>query len=433
MKKTFVKIGLLLAVFGLLVGCDNSSSEVVPPSSASEEVVSSSEEEVKLTEQEYQIAVNYIVRSVPLVLERGVKVPTNVERAEAENPLPTPELKYGDNLLLITAGELKYEDEINGVYLYPEYTVTYSFLEQEPYAGFTFEYDDIGRYFAVPEYPRYEAEYDNGGNPIHTVPPAKAARLYVTIHIEERSTTFNMDMILEPQAIIHDYNLADVRSVPTGSVVRVYGYFNGYFSDWNNGVLCDGDVALGLFKLQEFNHMELGKMYAVVGQFTVYNGLPQLQWIKTVSEVEPADHPTVKEPKAVVVSADDFADQLDIGNELSGPLMHKVGTTVVLNFPLRYKAMLDRDGNAVEPGALELGKHADVVLTGKDSDNFEFEVKLSLNYHMGTDNQAAFRDFFVTNADADIYFTGPLGAYNAINLAPFAFEGTLSLTPPVVS
>ena len=66
MKKTFVKIGLLLAVFGLLVGCDNSSSEVVPPSSASEEVVSSSEEEVKLTEQEYQIAVNYIVRSVPL-------------------------------------------------------------------------------------------------------------------------------------------------------------------------------------------------------------------------------------------------------------------------------------------------------------------------------------------------------------------------------
>jgi hypothetical protein len=120
-------------------------------------------------------------------------------------------------------------------------------------------------------------------------------------------------------------------------------------------------------------------------------------------------------------------------DELSGPLMHKVGTTVVLNFPLRYKAMLDRDGNAVEPGALELGKHADVVLTGKDSDNFEFEVKLSLNYHMGTDNQAAFRDFFVTNADADIYFTGPLGAYNAINLAPFAFEGTLSLTPPVVS
>ena len=78
-EKTFVKIGLLLAVFGLLVGCDNSSA-VVPPSSASEEVVSSSEEEVKLTEQEYQIAVNYIVRSVPLVLERGVKVPTNVER-----------------------------------------------------------------------------------------------------------------------------------------------------------------------------------------------------------------------------------------------------------------------------------------------------------------------------------------------------------------
>jgi len=33
MKKSFVKIGLLLAVFGLLVGCDNSSSEVVPPSS----------------------------------------------------------------------------------------------------------------------------------------------------------------------------------------------------------------------------------------------------------------------------------------------------------------------------------------------------------------------------------------------------------------
>ncbi|OQC09936.1 MAG: hypothetical protein BWX74_00817 [Tenericutes bacterium ADurb.Bin087] len=431
MKKPFAKLGLLLAVFGLLVGCDNSSS-VAPQSSASEEPPVSSSEEVVLTEQEYQIAVNYIARSVPLVLERGVKVPTNVERAEAEVPLPTPELKYGDNLLLITAGELKYEDEINGVYLYPEYTVTYSYLEGEHYAGFEFEYDDIGRYFAVPGYPRYEAEYDGAGNPIHTVPPAKAARLYVTIHIDDRHTTFNMDMILEPQAIIHDYDLVEVRSVPTGSVVRVYGYFNGYFTDWNNGVLCDGDVALGLFKIQDFNYMELGKMYAVVGQFTVYNGLPQLQWIKTVSEVEPADHPTVREPETVLVGADDFADQLDIGNELSGPLMHKVGTTVQFSFPLRYKEILDRDGNPVEPSALELGKHADVVLVGKDSANLEFEVKLSLNYHMGTENQAAFRDFFVANAEADIYFTGPLGAYNAINLAPFVFEGTLSLTPPVV-
>ena len=436
MKKTFLKIGLLFAIVGLLAGCKDPSSEA-PQSegpSVSTTGESISEPEVVLTDEEHNIAVNYIARSVPLVIERtGSTIPTNVFRADAEPPLPIPELKYGNDLILITYGELKYEDEINGVYLYPEYTVTYSYLEGENYASFEFAVDDKGDDYAIPDYPRYDAEYDSGGNPIHTVPPAKAARLYATIHIGERSTRFNIDMILHPQEIIYEFTLDEARAQPMGKIVKVYGYFNGYFADWNNGVICDGDVALGLFKINDYReYMQIGKLYEVIGQYTVYHGLPQLQWIKRVTEVAAADHPTIAAPEAIVVNANDFAEQLDIGNELSGPLKHKVGTTVILNFPLRYKKMLDHDGNPVEPGSLELGKHADVVLTGKDGNNFEFEVKLSLNYHMGIDNQAAFRDFFVANPTADIYFTGPLGAYDAITLAPFAFEGSLSLTPPVV-
>lgn len=443
MKKP-IKFTVLFLLAGLLAACNPTPSDSVTPSEVDSETPTSVEtstsvseevsEEVPLTPEEFELAANHIALTVPLAVEKttGATIHTNVFRA-MHNIATTPVLKDGNAIGLTTSGTLVYEDEENDVWLYPSYTIAWSYLENEAYGTFEFETDRNGDYLANPGYPTYLPEYDGGGNPVHTVPAAKAARLYATVFIGEAYKRFNIDVILEPQALINFVSLLDVREATAGDLVGVRGFVHGIFTDWNTAGIGDGKWGLGLYRLDSgfINSMEVGELVEVVGQVSMFNGLAQLQWIKSVKVLDPADWPEIKRPEVQLVTHDDLADQLERGaGDLTGPLQDKDNALVKFDKPFTFKRVVNRENQDVGFAGFNVAgnDHTNVIMEGETSDGEKFEVKLSINYHMKEANQIAFRDFLQANQDKPIYYTGPLSWYNELVLGPYEFAGSLSLT-----
>ena len=98
MKKP-IRLTLLMLVVGLLAGCKPTASSSEPSASTTEpsttisEPESSSEEEVPpLTEAEFNLSVDLIAKTVPLVVERntGTIVRTNIYRNAQDPADPVP-------------------------------------------------------------------------------------------------------------------------------------------------------------------------------------------------------------------------------------------------------------------------------------------------------------------------------------------------------
>lgn len=125
MKKNLLKFGVGLLSVVALAGCGNNGN--------------GGDKHDKISAAEFKIAIEYVATTVPLALDmvKGNPVLTNKSR-DAEQ-LPIPELKEGNNLKLVKSGKLNYEDEANNVYLYPNYSVEWSFLVTETHAKFEFQ------------------------------------------------------------------------------------------------------------------------------------------------------------------------------------------------------------------------------------------------------------------------------------------------------
>lgn len=425
--KNIFKPTLLLGLMAMLaVGC-------TPNTSSSEGGDSTSEPEATLTAEEFELAFNHIAMTVPLAVEKtvGVTIQTNLYRAAHD--LAMPVLKGGNDIALTTSGALVYEDEENDVYLYPNYTVSWAFLDNESYGSFEFETDRAGVYTAVPGYPTYLPEYDGGGNPTHVVPNAKSARLYALIKIGDHEKRANIDLVLEPQQIIEYVSLLEVRERNAGDVVGVRGYVHGIFPDWNTAGIGDGRWGLGLYRLDSGfkDSMQIGELVEVVGQVSNFNGLSQLQYIKSVKILDPAEWTDIKEPAIQVVSLDDLEDQLSRAkDDLTGPLQDKDNSILRFSEPLRFKRVEDRNGVEVGFAGFDLtGKvHTNVILGGTTSANKNFEVKLSINYHMLGENQEAFKTWLQAHQSDDIYYTGAISAYNELVLGPYEFVNNVTLS-----
>lgn len=443
MKKP-IRLTLLMLVVGLLAGCKPTASSSEPSASTTEpsttisEPESSSEEEVPpLTEAEFNLSVDLIAKTVPLVVERntGTIVRTNIYR-NAQDPVdPVPELKDGNSLTLIEGGTLTYEDDVNEVYLYPEYTITWSYNGQndpETTLGtFVFEKDQDNKLMATPGYPTYEPEFDAQGNPVHIVPPAKVARLYATVRIGDWTKRLSIDMYLGAIEKINLISLPAIRDTKAGTVAKVRGYVTGVFPDWNTAGIADGKTGVGLYKLDASgftNAFKVGDLVEAVGQVGNFNGLAQLSFIKAVKVLDKASFPEVKVPEFNDFTHDDLYQTLLLGNtDPTAPIFDKDNAMVRFDQPFTFKTVKDRQGNDIGlAGFVPDGKtHYNVILEGKTSEDIAFEVQMSMNYHMGLANHTAFKNFLVANENNAFFYEGPLTVYNELQFGPYQFEGSL--------
>lgn len=394
--------------------------------------------EKALSEADFAAVSGYIAKTVPLVIEKstGKTVYSNDARKATATELPIPDLDGGNDLFLITEGEYAYEDDDNEKYLYGKYTVTWTYYDQgkedSDYGKFTFETDKDGKYNAIPGYPTYKPEYDGGGNALHVLPPTKSARLIATIKIGSLEKKVNFDMFLQPTALVEYYNFAQVRELAIGEVAGIRGYVTGIFPDWNTASIADGEWGFGLFRLDSgfANAFKVGDLIQVVGQYSVYNGLAQFQYIKKVTIIDEAQFPNIKKPIVNELTTDDLKDQLERSStDLTGPLQDKESSLAKFNKPFTFKRVENREAVEVGFAGFDItGKlHTNVILETETSEGVKFEVKLSINYHMGVENQTAIKNFLVENQSKPIYYNGHLSAYNGLVLGPYNVSA-LSLT-----
>lgn len=436
MKNNFKKFGVMLLALLLVVGCNNgeessgdkSSADTSESITSSEPITSESSEEERepVTKEEFAIAAQEIALTVPLVLDktRGTTVHGNDYRNKYGTPYP--ELADGNDLILTTSGLFYYEDDDNEIYIEAPYTITWSYTEASGYAEFVFETDDNGVLNAIPDYPRYRPEYDESGDPLHVVPNKKPGRLTAEIHMDGHKKKTNIDMYLMPIEIIDWYRINQVRDLPISTLIGVRGYVTGIFPDWNNATINDGKVGFGLFKLQDYaNTFKIGDLIEAVGQFTAYNGLYQIQWIKSVKVVDPVDHPNIQTPKWNEFTTDELADQMDrAGDDLFGPLQDFDGALVKFDKPFKMVEVRNKDNEVIDISAMDVtGRyHSDIVLEAETTDYEDRDkvtIRMAVNYHMGAANQEAFRDFFMEHGDAPFYYEGHFGAYNVFILSPY--------------
>ncbi len=420
MNKNLLKLTIgILAVAGL-AGCGGNNSSGDPNSNSSGGPTS--EEPVELTKEEFDIAVNEIATVVPLVIDivTGDPVYTNERRKAVEPALPVPELMDGNNLKLITGGTLNYEDEENDVYLYPDYVIDWTFLDMEGYAQFEFE-EQKDFLVAVPDYPRYLAG--------ETVPKKVAGRLTANIKIGARNKKINVDVILKPQEIIEEFTLQEVRGEAISKqIVKVKGYVHGIYADYNAAGIADGQWGFALYKVTEFKEqIKIGNLVEATGEFTVYNGLSQLQFLKEVKVLNPDNFPEIKRPTLNIFTMDDLLETIESGwpGTPTNVLFARDNSISTFNAPFKFVRVEDRDGKDVGFAGFDTtgGKHTNVILEATDSTGFKFEVTLSINYHIGSAEQTLIRDWLQANQAKDIYYRGPLSAYNKFTLEPYSFAG----------
>ncbi len=438
MRKPFIKVGLMLMAIGLLAGCGRTSEDPVSSQDPTTSDPTTSQIEDKITDAEFAIAVDVIAKEVPLAIEKSAAqtIPTNTYRKSFDPEQPVPVLKDGNAIILTTGGTLNIEDEENEVYLYNPYTISWSYRgqgdETSTLAHYTFENDAEGKLNAIPGYPTYKPEFDASNNPIHVIPADLFGRLYATVKIDDKEAVINIDMWLKAIEKIEYSTLLAVRELEDKTVVMVRGYVTGVFADWNAAGIGDGEWGLGLYRLDlDFkNAFQVGDLVEVVGKASNYNGLAQIGFIKSVKVLDPTDFPEIEKPAIQEYSLDDLKDQLGrASTDLTGPLQDKDNSIIKFTAPFKFVRVEDRNGVDVGFAGFDVtgSTHTNVVLEGKTSADVTFEVKLSINYHMGAAEQTLFKNFLEVNQAKEFYYTGPLSAYNELVLGPYAFEGTFEL------
>lgn len=422
MRKILLKTALLLTAIGLLAGCKPGPT---------------SETEKPLTEAEFALAHEYIAKTVPLVIEKttGAVVRTNIYRDSLNPKEAVPILKGGNDISLTTGGNLVYEDEDNGVYLYPSYEITWSYLGQDdeasPYAKFEFVTDaETGALSAKPDYPVYGDELDDQGKVI--MPPAKIARLYANLKIGEWSKNINIDIQLDPVEKVTWTSLIGARDIKAGTTIGVRGYVTAILKDFNSALIGDGVWGLNLYRLDiDFkDKIAVGDLVEVVGSAAFYNGLAQVSFIKSLTKLTASEWPEIKTPVVNEFTTDELKEQLELPmSDLSGPLLDKDSALVSFDKPFSFVRVEDRNGNNVGFAGFDTtgAIHTNVILKTTTSAGVEFEVTLAINYHMGSENQTAFKNFLESNATKEFNYVGPLGAYNMFNLGPMSFDNCLTL------
>lgn len=404
MKTNVIRGFVALLSLAALAGCGNSK---------------------QLSEAEFDIAIEHIAKSVPIAIDivTGEIVPTTIGRGTD----PVPELKNGNNLKLITSGTLQYEDAVNDVYLYPDYKIAWSYFVSETHGKFELK-EETDYMLAIPEYPTYV-----GGS---AVPDSKEVRLYADVTIGKRTERIRIDALLMPQELIEEFSLAEVRSeAASGQVIKVKGYVHGILADWNSAGIADGDWGLGLYRTEVAfkDKFAIGDLVEVVGEYSVYNGLSQVGQIKDITILNGDDYPEIKKPTLTTYTMDDLYEVTEDSwpGSINNKLFASDNSIATFDAPLRFVGVEDRDGKDVGFAGFDTtGKsHTNVILEGTNSSETKFEVTLSINYHMGSANQIAIKEWLQANQNNDIYYRGAISAYMKFVLGPYEFAGHFATTP----
>ncbi len=403
MRKNISRLSLALIALLSVVGCGKNN----------------------LSDDEFALVTEELLMTMPFIIDKTLSDTIFGNEYREKLDLTTPELGDGNNLSLLTDGIYDYENEEEGIYLSGDFTVDWTFSTAHNFAKFDFEKDESGKLTAIPGYPTYKPNYNPQNVPLHTVPPSVAGRLIANIKIGKKVRSANFDVILHAVAVPEIYKLRETRDLNDGTTIGVRGYVTGIFPDWNNATINDGKDGFGLFKVQDYeDNFKVGDLIEAVGRFTVYNGLAQIQWVKSVKVLKPADYPEVEAPAYNEFTIDDIADQFDrASDDLTGPLQDKDSALVKFDKPFKVIDVRDRNNEQITIETMDTtGKtHTNIIVQAETTDFPDaetVEIKLSINYHMGAVEQKAIQAFFIALGDGEFYYEGHLSQYNEFVLGP---------------
>jgi hypothetical protein len=339
-----------------------------------------------------------------------------------------PRLKEGDDIHEMLDGN-DLIVVISGVRKSQNFSVTWSYYKAEGLASFRISDPQEGatNTLVSPGYEEYDPKFLTSGdeNRYH-IPAPKIGRLMAEVKLNTATRKVVYDFKLHAQWRINWKDLVEARDSEPKELIGVRGYVTAIFPDWDSLSIADGNMGYNFYKVSGFKDdgIKVGDLVGGVGEAGGYNGLSQISWIKRINILDPAEFPQIRQPEYNTITVKDFYDFKQSEGfpeeQMENPLWAKDSSLIKINEPLKMVRITDRDGNEI-PNVPQGNTHSNIVLIGKHGE-IEVEILCSLSYHMGTENQAAFDEFFQAHKGEMINYEGHLTWYNKPNLGPYTVD-----------
>ena len=174
-----------------------------------------------------------------------------------------------------------------------------------------------------------------------------------------------------------------------GVIIR--GYVTKIFSsDFNGATIQDGEFAIFLYHIEDYDWLQVGDLVEATGELTEYNGAHQLNFIDNIEIVEDE---MIDEP---VVLNFTTAEEWNAKTMMD---IHRI-----VNLEMVYVS-----------GEVAASGHSTLKVTV-----YGVDASLYINYHVGTSIQSTFRTLFENAEAGDTFvYTGTIGYYNDYQLVPY--------------
>ena len=202
-------------------------------------------------------------------------------------------------------------------------------------------------------------------------------------------SSFDPQYMTIEDAIERDASGKLVHGGEDGVIIR--GYVTKIFSsDFNGATIQDGEFAIFLYHIEDYDWLQVGDLVEATGELTEYNGAHQLNFIDNIEIVEDEmiDEPVVLN----ITSADEW-------NAKTMMDIHRI-----VNLEMVYVS-----------GEVAASGHSTLKVTV-----YGVDANLYINYHVGTSIQSTFRTLFENAEAGDTFvYTGTIGYYNDYQLVPY--------------
>ena len=202
-------------------------------------------------------------------------------------------------------------------------------------------------------------------------------------------SSFDPQYMTIEDAIERDETGKLVHGGEDGVIIR--GYVTKIFSsDLNGATIQDGEFAIFLYHIEDYDWLQVGDLVEATGELTEYNGAHQLNFIDNIEIVEDE---MIDEPVVLNITT---ADEWNAKTMMD---IHRI-----VNLEMVYVS-----------GEVAASGHSTLKVTV-----YGVDANLYINYHVGTSIQSTFRTLFENAEAGDTFvYTGTIGYYNDYQLVPY--------------
>ena len=202
-------------------------------------------------------------------------------------------------------------------------------------------------------------------------------------------SSFDPQYMTIEDAIERDASGKLVHGGEDGVIIR--GYVTKIFSsDFNGATIQDGEFAIFLYHIEDYDWLQVGDLVEATGELTEYNGAHQLNFIDNIEIVEDE---MIDEPVVLNITT---ADEWNAKTMMD---IHRI-----VNLEMVYVS-----------GEVAASGHSTLKVTV-----YGVDANLYINYHVGTSIQSTFRTLFENAEAGDTFvYTGTIGYYNDYQLVPY--------------